>query len=147
MYANYFLSILSSPRYIRLVSSVQPSFATRPPLSSFPPLHCSRSSLARLLFLESLHFPSWPMEERALHPILSAFGRRSSISLDFKALKQVSKSRPRKNSAPSLSFLLLVLLLRRKPLLYRLFSSSLPSLSSPSPPPPSLTNNAIHLSR
>lgn len=38
------------------------------------------------------------------HPILPAaprgFGRHSSISLDFKALKQVSKSRPRKNLAP-----------------------------------------------
>ena len=30
----------------------------------------------------------------------SAFGLDSSISLDFKALKQVSKSRPQKNSSP-----------------------------------------------
>lgn len=92
--ANYFLPIFSSA-YALTRRSGHPSRTT----SSLLPLSVFS---ARLFFLESLHFPSWRSLCTRSCPPPPGFGLYSSISLDFKALKQVSKSRPRKNRVPSL---------------------------------------------
>ena len=110
---------LFSSAYVLARRSGHPSRAAAPLL-----LSSSRSSLLPRLFflLESLHFPSWrePLCTRSCPPCRLGFRLHSSISLDFKALKQVSKSRPRKNHVPSFAslhlaanffFVLLVVLL------------------------------------